>query len=261
VNFIGWGVGLESWLLDRIRITASNRREGDRFAGIEPAAYVEDWDVLIDQAVKREFAVAGTDVKLSPLVTFCDSGGKEGVTVNAYEFWRRLRAKGLQRKFRLVKGVGNLNAPRVVESYPDARGRKVGAGRGDVPVYLLNVNLIKDGVFGDLSRQVPGPGYVHIPDWIEDEYFAEITAEQRTAKGWERENSHQANEDFDLHAYNRAACVVLKAENIDWKAPPLWAAEPAKRETIVREQAEVAAAKPPPSKWAGNRSGWMSRYR
>lgn len=223
-NFIGWGVGLESWLLERIRITSSRRPEGERFAGVDPASYVEDWDVLIDGVIERGFAVAGTEVVLKPLVTLCDSGGREGVTVNAYEFWRRLRSRGLQRRFRLVKGGSNLNAPRIAESYPDARGRNTGAGRGDVPVYMLNVNLIKDGVFGDLSRQVPGPGYVHVPDWIEDEYFAEITAEQRTAKGWERESSHQANEDFDLHAYNRAACVALKAEAIDWNKPPEWAA-------------------------------------
>ncbi len=261
VNFFGFGEGLESWVLERLAITASHRKEGERNAGVDPASYVEDWSVLIDEVIEREFLVMGTDAKLRPLIVFCDSGGREGVTVNAYEFWRRLRAKGLQRKFRLVKGTGNLNAPRIVESYPDARGRKAGAGRGDVPVYMLNVNLIKDGIFGDLSRQVPGPGYVHIPEWIEDEYFAEITAEQRTAKGWEKETSGQSNEDFDLHAYARAACVALKAESIDWKAPPLWATEPAKRETIVRAQAEVAAAAPKASKWVGNRSGWMDRHR
>lgn len=250
-NFIGWGVGLESWLLERVRITASHRREGDRFAGVEPASYVEDWDALIEQVVERGFKVAGTDVVLKPLVTFCDSGGREGTTVNAYEFWRRLRAKGLHKRFRLVKGTGNLNAPRIVESYPDARGRKAGAGRGDVPVYMLNVNLIKDGIYGDLARQVPGPGYVHIPEWIEDEYFAEITAEQRTAKGWERENSHQANEDFDLHGYCRAACIALKAEAIDWNKPPEWAAPFAERAKAVevREEAKKQRAAVPRRNW------------
>jgi phage terminase large subunit GpA-like protein len=221
VQVIGWGVGLESWLIDRFSITSSLRREGERFAGVDPAAYVEDWNVLIDQVIERRYRCG--ELELRPLVVLCDSGGREGVTHNAYEFWRLMRARGLGQRFRLVKGVGNLNAPRVQETYPDARARKDrSAGRGDVPVYLLNVNLLKDGVYGDLTRDVPGPGYVHIPDWIDNDYFSEITAEQRTPKGWER-HGRAANEAFDLHAYNRAACIVLKAEAIDWKNPPLWA--------------------------------------
>lgn len=253
-NFFGFGAGLESWLLERITITASRRREGEHNAGVDPASYVEDWDVLISEVMDREFGVVGSDVKLKPLLVFCDSGGREGVTVNAYEFWRRLRSKGLARKFRLVKGTGNMNAPRIVESYPDARGRKAGAGKGDVPVYILNVNLIKDGVFGDLSRQVPGPGYVHIPEWIDDEYFAEITAEQRTAKGWEKQVSGQANEDFDLHAYARAACVALKAEAIDWKSPPEWAAPFEQRAKLaeVREEAKKQRVATPRRNWVTN---------
>lgn len=228
-NFFGWGVGLESWLLDRVELTRSRRQEGDGFAGVEPGAYVEDWDILIDEVMAREFTVEGTGEKLKPLVTGCDSGGREGVTVNAYEFWRRLKAKGLDKRFRLVKGVGNINAPRVAEAWPDAKGKQRGAGRGDVPVLMLNVNLIKDGVHGDLTREVPGPGYVHLPDWVSEDYFDEITSEIRTPKGWEKDESHQANEDFDLHAYNRAMCIWIRAESIDWAKPPEWAMESAKR--------------------------------
>lgn len=239
VNVQGWGTGLQSWLIERFSITASNRKEGEKFAGVDPAAYVEDWDVLIEQVIERAYAVDGTTTTLKPLLVFCDSGGRDGVTGNAYEFWRRLVPKDLHRRFRLVKGVGNLNAPRTLESYPDARGRKTGVGRGDVPVYMLNVNLIKDGVYGDLTRDVPGPGYCHLPDWIEDDYFSEITAEQRTPKGWEKETSHAANEDFDLHAYNRAACIVLGAEAIDWDKPPEWAATFERRDELAAKRSEA----------------------
>ena len=258
VNFIGWGEGLQSWLLDRVEISRSKRPEGDGFAGVEPGAYVEDWLILIDEVLERQFKVEGTDELLKPLITGCDSGGREGVTVNAYEFWRRLRGKGLQQRFRLVKGVGNLNAPRVAEAWPDAKGKQRGAGRGDVPVLMLNVNLIKDGVYGDLSREVPGPGYVRLPDWVPEDYFDEITSEIRTPKGWEKDASHQANEDFDLHAYNRAMVVVLRAESIDWTKPPEWAMESAKRMALAKERSEEAtkrAANPPPP-----RRNWVKSW-
>jgi len=236
VMVMGWGVGLESWLIARFSITASNRPEGDRFAGIEPAGYVEDWNVLINKVVDRAYETED-GIVLKPLLTLCDSGGKEGVTDKAYEFWRLMRAKRLGKRFMLVKGVGNMNAPRIQETWPDARARKDRkAGRGDVPVWLLNVNSLKDGIAGDLSREDIGPGYCHLPEWLDDDYFTEITAEIRTAKGWVREKEHTPNEAFDLHTYNRAACIVLRAEAINWEKPPKWAAP-------LEIRAEQAAAK------------------
>lgn len=234
ITVMGWGIALESWLIERFSITASLRREGERFAGVDPAAYVEDWSVLIEQVVHRSYRTKyGFEMK--PRLTLCDSGGREGVTDKAYEFWRLMRAKRLGRRFMLIKGVGNLNAPRVHQTWPDARARKDRtAGRGDVPVWLLNVNSLKDGISGDLARDVPGPGYVHLPDWLDDGYFAEITAEHRTPKGWIREG-HTPNEAWDLHTYNRAACIILRAEAINWNKPPKWAATPPEHKEKTQE--------------------------
>lgn len=250
VTVMGWGVSLESWLVARFSITSSTRPEGERFAGIEPAAYVEDWSVLIDQVVERSYDTVGGQ-SLTPLITLCDSGGKEGVTIKAYEFWRLMRAKNLGRQFMLVKGVGNLNAPRAVQTWPDARARKDrSAGRGDVPVWLLNVNSLKDGISGDLARDTPGPGYCHIPDWLDDGYFHEITAETRTEKGWIKD-SHVPNEAFDLHTYNRAACIILGAEAIDWKKPPDWAAPPGE----PKPQSQQKSEKTGHGSWLDTRKG------
>jgi phage terminase large subunit GpA-like protein len=253
VNFFGWGEGLQSWLIDRVEITRSRRPEGDGFAGLEPGAYVEDWSVLVDEVLERTFTAEGTDEPLKALLVGCDSGGREGVTVNAYEFWRRLSPE-YRRRFRLLKGVGNLNAPRVVEAWPDAKGKQRGAGKGDVPVLMLNVNLIKDGIYGDLTREVPGPGYVHLPDWVPEAYFDEITSEIRTPKGWEKDDSHQANEDFDLHAYNRAMVVVAGAEKIDWSKPPEWALLSEQRMALRAARAEqlkrqAGIDRPPARNW------------
>jgi phage terminase large subunit GpA-like protein len=43
-------------------------------------------------------------------------------------------------------------------------------------------------------------------------------------KGWAREG-HTPNEAFDLHTYNRAVCILLRAEAIDWQKPPEWASQ------------------------------------
>lgn len=227
VQVKGYGIGLEWWLVDRFEITSSHRPEGNRFAAIDPAAYVEDWDVLIDEVIEKIYPVDGMNCQMTPHLTLCDSGGKAGVTERAYEAWRRFRRRGLAKRFRLVKGDGRVNAPRVEEIWPDKRNRKVrsAAARGDVPVLRVNTNVLKDAVAGDLGREVPGPGYAHLPDWLETEVFEELTAETRGEKGWL--NTERApNEAFDLCVYARAGCVMLGAERIDWDKPPVWALPP-----------------------------------
>lgn len=235
VQIHGFGIGLESWVVDRFKITASKRPEGDRFAAIDPASYIEDWDLILEEVMQRRYKLPGDERFMVPVVTGCDSGGREGVTAKAYDFYRALRRQQLHRRFRLLKGDGQINAPRTKVTYPDSTGRKdrhAGA-RGDVPVVRINVNVIKDGVWGDLTRSEPGPGYVHVPEWIDPEYFDELVAEQRTAKGWEPRQGAKANEAFDLHTYARALCIELGAEKIDWTRPPPWADVPDRNPNVL----------------------------
>ncbi len=248
VQVHGWGRELESWLVDRFTLFTSTREEDGRLLPLNPAAYLEDWLVLRSQMITRSYRYADTELELRPVLTLCDSGGADGVTDKAYAFWRDMRDQYLGDAFRLSKGTGAPGAPRVHEAWPDSRGRSDrSAGRGDVPVWMLNTNLLKDGVSHDLSRPNPGPGFVHIPDWVDDEYFAELAAEVRTAKGWTNP-TESPNEAFDLHVYNRAICIIVGAEAINWDNPPEWAAEPVDR-------------KPPPPPQPRTPSGFLSTPR
>lgn len=266
VQVFGFGRDMEGWLVDRFNITSSQRPEGQRFAAIDPSAYEEDWNVLLDEVIYKTYPLDGADGVLQPLITVCDSGGKAGVTERAYEAWRRFRRKGLARRFRLVKGDGRINGPRVKETWPDVSGGRArsAAARGDVPVLLLNANVLKDAVAGDLARDVPGPGYMHLPRWLDTDVFDELTAETRTLKGWKKDNN-SSNEAFDLHVYARAACVALGAERINWSRPPKWALDP------FEEGAQAPPAPPAPaaikqkaasgaaSSWVRPRGSWMRR--
>jgi phage terminase large subunit GpA-like protein len=230
VHVFGWGVGLESWLIARFTISSSLRPEEDRTAALEPSAYLEDWDLITEQVIERSYA------GMVPRLVMCDSGGKIGVTAKAYAFFRWLRRRGMHKRFRLVKGASRLDAPTATLTWPDASDRKdrKQGGRGDVPVWLINTNVLKDAVVGDLARTEYGPGYVHVPRWVDEEFFAELAAETRTEKGWRNAN-REPNEAFDLHVYNRAACRVLKADRIDWDRPPVWARPPAADASVPAE--------------------------
>ncbi len=225
VQVQAWGKGLEHWLVDRFQITASSRAEGARYAGLDPASYWEDWDLLFDAIVLKTYPVHGIEGILVPVaLTLVDSGGKAGVTEKAYDFWRRARAQQLGGRVMLVKGTGHKDAARCTMVWPDARERsdRETGGRGDVPVWLINTNVMKDGVSGALSRLAHGPGYFHLPEWLPKDIFEELVSEVRGEKGWTKQRGIP-NEAFDLAVYNRAAVIALEAEQINWDSPPEWA--------------------------------------
>jgi phage terminase large subunit GpA-like protein len=272
VHVFGWGPGLESWLIDRFVISSSKRPEGDRFAALEPSAYLEDWDLLTSLVINRSYKVAGVDFAMRPRLVACDSGGKTGVTAKAYSFFRWLRKRGEHRSFRLVKGSSRMDAATVTLTWPDATDRKdrKQGGRGDVPVWLINTTVMKDAVVGDLARVEHGPGFVHLPKWLESDenFFAELAAETRTEKGWKNLNRVR-NEAFDLHVYNRSAIKILKADKINWASPPRWAdtaeiqsqraAANRAQEAQVNEIVATAATKRQVSRVP--RRGWVKGWR
>lgn len=256
VQVFGWGVGLEAWLIDRFVISSSKREEGDRTAALEPSAYLEDWDLIREQVLDRQYD--GMQIRL----VMCDSGGKAGVTAKAYAYFRWLRRRRIHHRFRLVKGASRLDAPTATLTWPDASDRKdrKQGGRGDVPVWLINTNVLKDAVVGDLARTDHGPGFVHLANWLDDGFFAELAAETRTDKGWKNSN-REPNEAFDLHVYNRAACKVMKADKIDWTRPPRWAIRAEKTTESPEEQKPPEPAEQPKPAMKRRPGGWVKGWR
>ena len=238
VQVTGFGVGLERWIVDRYALRSSERVDPANPPAVlplDPASYVEDWRRLIEKAITRRYPLADGSGRTMPVrLTACDSGGKEGVTARAYEFFRELRAKGLHGKFRLVKGTDRIDAPRVVESFPDTRNRsdRNAGSAGDVPVLLLNSTLLKDDVMGKVWRTEDGPGRFHFPNWLPTSFYDELTAETRGDRRWE--DHGRPNESLDLSCYAEAAALAMKADRIDWSAPPSWAAEWDKNPDVCR---------------------------
>ena len=232
VQVHGYGVGGDVWIIDRFDIKKSERIDGDgeRY-WVNPGSYLEDWNLLIDQVLLKTYPLAdGSGRVMQMKAVGCDSGGREGVTKNAYNFWRHLRDNEdgeLHRRFQLVKGATSKSAPRVQLSYPDTdrKDRHAGA-RGEIPVLLINTNQIKDQVSNKLERTEPNGGMVNFPNWLGDWFYNELTVERRTAKGWE--NPREArNEAWDLLTYAEAISLsrIVRIELIDWEDPPSWAAD------------------------------------
>ena len=223
VLVIGHGLHSERWIIDRFAIT-------ETAAGIslQPPLYVEHWDELTSRVLNATYRLpSGREMRVYR--TAIDSGGyvyrrkKADSTRRAYDWWRKLRGDGLGHRARLIKGGSARGAPYQRESFPDSTETRRRAGaRGDVPLLLINTDRIKDVLIVDLQREVPGPGYVHLPDWLAKKHRDEIVSEQRTQRGWEPIGNRR-NETWDLLVYDYALWLWVGGDKLREGREPPWA--------------------------------------
>ncbi|MEG3135514.1 phage terminase large subunit family protein [Rouxiella sp. T17] len=227
VQIVGYGESGERWLINRYNIQQSLRHnEHGECLPIHPGAFAEDWDLLISDVLNQSYRLADDDSKRMPVMAMAvDSGGEDGVTDNAYKFWRRCRKNGCHKRVYLVKGDSNRRQKSVSKSYPDNSERtdRRADARGDVPVYLLQTDTFKDQLKNSLDRDTYGPGYIHYPSWIGEWFYDELTYEERGSDGKWRKPGKGANEAMDLFCYIHAIVFLRGYERISWHKPPAWA--------------------------------------
>jgi len=242
------------YVIDRFEIRHSKRPDPERedqVLWVNPGAYPEDWKLVAEQVIQKSYELGdGSGRRMAIRFTVCDSGGKEGVTANAYDFVRWLRhgdpvgedgkplptedqgeyewQHGMAGRFTLLKGASTKNAPRVKIDFPDSQRKDRHAGaRGEIPVLFINTNLVKDMVDHRLDRTEPGGRFV-FPNWLGDNFYTELTVEVKDPnKGWLNPKRYR-NESWDLLAYCMAATLTptINLERLDLVGePPLWAAE------------------------------------
>lgn len=223
VQVHGWGVNGECWVVDRFNIRDDRGPNNDQEPRqIDPGTRPEDWDILTRDLLCRSYRLGdGSGRRMQVALIAVDLGGEEGVTPNAYQWYRRLRRQGLHKRVMLVKGSATKTATRIRKTYPDNTGRKdrKSGARGDVSIYLLGVDQLKDAVAAMLDRPEPGPSYLHIPDWLGRWWYDELIYEVRDSNGHWKKPGKRPNESWDLCVYNLAAYIHLGGERISWDAP------------------------------------------
>ncbi|SVF47123.1 DNA packaging protein of prophage (terminase large subunit) [Escherichia coli] len=227
VQVTGYGSRGERWIIDRYNITQSLRGDSDgESQRIDPASYPEDWDVLLTDVFHKSWPLASDPSQQMRLMAMAvDSGGEDGVTDNAYKFWRRCRRDGLGKRIYLFKGDSIRRAKLITRTFPDNTGRtgRRAQAAGDVPLWLLQTDALKDRVNNALWRDSPGPGYVHFPDWLGSWFYDELTYEERSSDGKWSKPGRGANEASDLMVYAEALVILHGYEKIRWPDAPEWA--------------------------------------
>ena len=136
----GYGADEESWLI------AFTLLHGDPARG----QVWHELDQFLGQSFKHE---SGQELRIKR--TVIDSGGAH--TEQVYRYCRARLSRGVYP----VKG-GTIAGRPLVER-PSAHNRY------RVPLFVLCVDTGKDIVFSRLLIASPGPGYLHLPDWVDAE--------------------------------------------------------------------------------------------
>ncbi|EKA2132346.1 phage terminase large subunit family protein, partial [Citrobacter freundii] len=253
VQIIGYGENGERWLVDRYNIRQSLRcDENGEAQQVHPGSYPEDWQLLITDVLEKTYGLQSDSSRRMPILAMAvDSGGEDGVTDNAYKFWRQCRRDGLGKRVYLIKGDSTRRQKIITKTHPDNTGRsdRRADARGEVPVYLLQTDLLKDQLSNNLERETPGAGYIHFPDWLGEWFYEELTYEERGTDGKWRKPGKGNNEAFDLFCYAHAVAVLRGYEKIrDWEQPPVWAAAQESNSNIIdgEHPREIAVKKAVP---------------
>ncbi|MFJ5159679.1 phage terminase large subunit family protein [Pantoea sp. NPDC088449] len=235
VQITGYGSMGERWVVDRYNIRHSLRSDDlGESRPLDPGSYPEDWELLLSDVLYKTWALASDPSKRMSLMAMAvDSGGEDGVTDNAYCFWRKCRREGEGKRVYLFKGDSHKREKLITRTWPDNTGRSARRAKaaGDVPLYLLQTDALKDRVNNALWREAPGPNYIHFPAWIGSWFYDELTYEERSPEGRWRKPGRGANEGFDLLVYADALVILHGYEKVKWPDAPSWA----RRETWLED--------------------------
>lgn len=179
----GWGDKEESWLV------AYEQMFGD--PGDQKV-----WDKL-DTFLRKPFSHR-TGAQLGIGATMIDSGGSN--TEDVYRFVKPRQGRNIW----ACKGTS--------EAGREILGRYSMNNSYGVKLWSLGVDTAKDRIFARMKIPLPGPGFMHLPDWTDDEYLEQLTSERATRKykrgrGMVRMyiKTRARNEALDLEVYALAA--------------------------------------------------------
>jgi phage terminase large subunit GpA-like protein len=197
----GWGREKESCLVDYQVIHGNT----------ETAA---PWDALDEYHGKKFPHASGAELRITAMAV--DSGYR---TQTVYD-WCRLRShrhifpvKGQTTPGKRILGIATAQDI-------EHNGRKIAGG---VALYPVGSDTAKEEIYARLKIERAGPGFLHFPIGLPDDYFKGLVAESRITKYvkgflrhvWEKTETER-NEPLDLEVYAYAAAIYAGLNRVNW---------------------------------------------
>ncbi|WP_338513285.1 phage terminase large subunit family protein [Pseudomonas poae] len=202
---MGWGVGMERWVIDH-RVIAGDPSDE------------RTWAVL-DELLKERYRHP-CGVGLGILAVAVDSGGHH--TDEVYQFCRVRRWRNIF----AIKGASKPGKPVIAQrpSMVDVTW-KGQTERGGAELWFVGTDTAKDWIYNRYPFE-SGPGALHFANDLPDEFFAQCVAERKVAKyvrGHKRiewiKGKAERNEALDLMVYCLAMAHYLginRYQEQDW---------------------------------------------
>jgi phage terminase large subunit GpA-like protein len=172
------------------------------------------WDAL-DEYHQRKFPhESGATLRITAMAV--DSGYRTQVVYD----WCRRRA---HRHIFAVKGSrsrASACSARRPKQDIDHNGEKIPGG---VKLWPIGADTAKEEIYTRLKIEQPGPGYMHFPLGLPDDYYSGLVAESQVTKYvkgylrhvWEKTETER-NEPLDLEVYAYAAAIYAGVLRINW---------------------------------------------
>ena len=188
LQVIGWGLDSQSYVLDYKIFwgeTAQNK-------------VWQDLDEYLKRRYNRE-----TFTSLPIACVAIDSGYQ---TQSVYNYAKTRSG----RRIFAIKGQSQAGKP--------IAGRPRQSGRQRIQLFPAGVDTAKENIFQWLQIEEQGPGYVHFPNNMDEEYFKQLTAEKRAVKFYKGEKrvvwvaKRERNEALDTFVYSLVALHILQPD-------------------------------------------------
>jgi phage terminase large subunit GpA-like protein len=209
-----WGPGDECAIVDVGQIWG-DPSQTERLAGGQPTVW-ERLDAFLEQRYRHE---SGNTLGVEAVAV--DTGGHCTHAVYAYCRVRhatRVRAGGAEwvRRTYAIKGMDRPGMPVKGKASPVDVNWRGGVVKQGVKLWLAGVTAAKDWWHAHLRVKDVGPGFVHLASDLPDEFYQQMTSEQRvlarTARGqryvWVKD-SGKRNEAWDCSVYALFAAHAL----------------------------------------------------
>lgn len=233
-----WGVGRTSWLVERAVLRGDTAQQ-DVWAALDQYHTERRW--------KHE---NGASLAIRSMTV--DAG--DGSHARVVYAWCAPR---LHRHIFATKGSSNLSAPII-----PAKPTKVKPGR----LYVCGVNGAMDQLYRRLGMTEPGPGYLYLNDYANEDYVTQLLSMRRVVDPKTRKRKWEAtpgvrNEVPDCEV---GAAIALElgpvpvASLADEVTRVNAEGDRLKGVAVVEEPVKAESAKPAASGWLGTRKrGWL----
>jgi len=191
-----WGHLQESWIIEH-KILYGNPAAIEVWKELD--LYIENTRFENENGVKLKIPICGVD------------SGDGNYTKYVYEFVKNKE----HRRIFATKGA-NVEAAPLVNMPRKKQGGVL--GKGKVTLFIIGVHAGKTSLMARLKLSDPGPGFIHIPMTIDEEFCKQLTSEElrtKFIKGFPRREWHKVrnrNEGLDLMVGNIAMFELLNPD-------------------------------------------------